>query len=53
MRQVNVSAIQMAMTENHEQNIELATDLVKKAAKNGANVILLPELFMSKYFCQI
>ena len=53
MRQVNVSAIQMAMTENHQQNIELATDLVKKTAKNGANVILLPELFMSKYFCQI
>ena len=53
MRQVTVSAIQMAMSENHKQNIELATELVKQAAKRGANIILLPELFMSKYFCQI
>ncbi len=53
MRYVNVAAIQMAMTDNHKQNIDLATDLVKQAAKNGANIILLPELFMSKYFCQI
>lgn len=53
MRKVNVSAIQMAMSESKEKNIEVATELVNQAAKSGANIILLPELFMGKYFCQV
>lgn len=53
MRLVKVSAIQMAMQENRQANRDLATQLVKDAAKAGANVILLPELFLGKYFCQV
>ena len=53
MRIVNVSAIQMAMGDNALTNRDLATQLVKAAAKDGANVILLPELFLGKYFCQV
>jgi N-carbamoylputrescine amidase len=53
MSKVVVSAIQMAMSDARQTNIKTATELVEKAAKAGANVILLPELFMGKYFCQI
>ncbi len=34
------------------ENIALADRLVREAAKNGAQVILLPELFERQYFCQ-
>ena len=53
MKLVTVSAIQMPMSEDRQKNIALATTLVTQAAAAGANIILLPELFMGKYFCQI
>ena len=34
------------------ENIEKADSMVRKAAQQGANVILLPELFERQYFCQ-
>ncbi|MDY0117700.1 MAG: N-carbamoylputrescine amidase [Sulfurimonadaceae bacterium] len=49
---VKVSAIQMSMSDNKAQNIEKAERLVREAAKNGANIILLPELFEGLYFCK-
>ena len=52
MKKVTVAAIQMAMRCNPEDNIFTAENLVRQAAANGANVILLPELFETKYFCQ-
>jgi N-carbamoylputrescine amidase len=53
MTSVVVSAIQMAMGDDKTQNIETATTLVKQAAQAGGKIILLPELFMGKYFCQV
>jgi N-carbamoylputrescine amidase len=50
---VTVTAIQMAMTSQRQVNLDLATKLVKQAAQAGSNVILLPELFMGLYFCQV
>ena len=50
---VKVAAVQMKMTDKEEENIRLADLLVKDAANKGANIILLPELFSSLYFCQI
>jgi len=35
-----------------EKNIEQADALIAQAKKQGANIILLPELFMTPYFCQ-
>ncbi len=35
-----------------KNNIETAKRLAREAAKNGANIILLSELFERKYFCQ-
>lgn len=53
MAMVKVSAIQMAMGESKQENLRQATILVEQAAKEGAQIILLPELFMGKYFCQV
>ena len=52
MRNVKLAATQLAMTSNVEENIEKAKEMVRKAAKEGANIILLPELFENLYFCQ-
>ena len=52
MRKVTVSAVQMHCTTDINENIALADKLVREAAKNGAQIILLPELFERQYFCQ-
>lgn len=52
MRKVLVAAVQMSVPETRVQSIEKAEKLVREAASKGANVILLPELFETKYFCQ-
>jgi len=49
---VKVSAIQMSMSEDSDSNINKAERLVREAALNGAQIILLPELFSSLYFCK-
>lgn len=52
MRKITVAAIQFSIPESREKSIEKAEKLVREAAKNGANVVLLPELFETSYFCQ-
>ena len=52
MRNVTIGAVQMCCCAETEKNLDNAEALVRKAAKNGANVILLPELFAYPYFCQ-
>lgn len=52
MRNVTVSAVQMQCSINSKDNWGKAELLVRKAAAEGANVILLPELFSHPYFCQ-
>jgi len=49
---VKVSAIQMSMSEDKHSNVSKAMDLVKESALHGAQIILLPELFESLYFCK-
>ena len=49
---VKVSAIQMSMGEDKASNIDKAYRLAKEAAANGAEIILLPELFEGHYFCK-
>jgi len=49
---VKVAAVQMAMGKDKETNVKKAESLVKEAASNGANIILLPELFEGLYFCK-
>lgn len=52
MRKVTAAAVQMHCTKDISENIALADRLVREAAKNGAQIILLPELFERQYFCQ-
>ncbi|WP_428737543.1 N-carbamoylputrescine amidase [Sulfurimonas sp.] len=49
---VKVAAIQMQMSEDKKANVFKAKEMVKESAKNGANIILLPELFEGYYFCK-
>lgn len=52
MRKVTFAATQMVCTNNTDENIRNAVKLVRKAKGEGANVILLQEIFSSMYFCQ-
>ena len=52
MRKVTVAATQMSCSWNREEVLDKAEKLVRKAAAEGANIILLQELFETPYFCQ-
>ncbi|CAM9562946.1 unnamed protein product [Chrysoparadoxa australica] len=52
MREITVAVTQMACGDVEEQNLEKAEELVRSAAAQGAQIILLQELFAGKYFCQ-
>ena len=52
VRNVRCAAVQMCCSRNVAENIEKAEVLVRQAAAEGAQVILLPELFERQYFCQ-
>ncbi|MBB6633009.1 N-carbamoylputrescine amidase [Cohnella thailandensis] len=52
MRKVTVAATQMACSCNIEENIAKADKLVREAAAQGAQIILIQELFETPYFCQ-
>jgi N-carbamoylputrescine amidase len=44
--------LQLGFSANVDDNLKKAVSWVDKAAKKGAQVICLPELFRSQYFCQ-
>lgn len=52
MRQVTVAAVQMSCSSDTVQNMKKAEELVRRAARKGAGVVVLPELFETTYFCQ-
>ena len=52
MRKVKVSAIQIQVSNCLEDNLNKVEAKIREAARNGANIILLPELFERQYFCQ-
>jgi len=51
-RPLKVGLVQMAMSAEPADNLARAIKGVREAAKNGAAVVVLPELFRSRYFCQ-
>ena len=51
MREVIVAATQMACSNDSNKNVSNAEKLVRQAAKKGAQIILIQELFESQYFC--
>ncbi|AIQ44738.1 carbon-nitrogen hydrolase [Paenibacillus sp. FSL R7-0273] len=52
MRKVKVAATQMSCSGDIDENIRKAEVLVREAAAQGAQIILLQELFETPYFCQ-
>ncbi len=52
MSKVVVAAIQMRCYPEVEKSLAAAEKMVRQAAAQGANIILLPELFAREYFCQ-
>jgi len=48
-----LAIVQMSITDQLEYNLERAEHFVREAALEGANIVLLPELFENLYFCQL
>jgi len=52
IKKFNIGLIQISLSKDINNNMDKAVEWVIKAAKEGAQVICLPELFRSQYFCQ-
>jgi len=50
--QYKVGLVQMACGPEPEENLKRAEAKVREAAKMGAEIVCLPELFLTQYFCQ-
>ena len=48
---IKVAATQMRCDWEIENNLKKSINLIEKAAEQGANIILLQELFQTPYFC--
>src|SRR3954464_8120373 len=48
----NVGLVQMSCGPDPDENVAKAVARVNDAARKGANVVCLPELFRTQYFCQ-
>jgi N-carbamoylputrescine amidase len=51
-RRFKVGLVQMSMSADPSKNLDKAAARVEEAARLGAEVVCLPELFRSRYFCQ-
>ena len=52
MQACKVALVQMSCTPDIEDNCEKAFEQVRQAAKGGAQIVCLQELFSGQYFCQ-
>lgn len=51
MSKITVATTQMHCTWNQQENVDRAEKLIRQAAAQGAQVILIQELFETPYFC--
>jgi N-carbamoylputrescine amidase len=51
-QQFKVGLVQMSMSARPEENVEKAAAKVREAARLGAEVVCLPEMYRTPYFCQ-
>jgi N-carbamoylputrescine amidase len=47
-----IALVQMRSAPEPATNLERAVDFISKAANDGAQIVCLPELYRSQYFCQ-
>ncbi len=52
METYGVALVQMRSTPEPDQNLATALARIREAAKSGAQLVCLPELFRTQYFCQ-
>ena len=52
MTKLAVAALQLAFSDDVDENIAAVSELVREAAGKGAKLILPPELFEGHYFCR-
>ena len=52
MSKITVAATQMACSWDRDANVARAEKLIREAARRGANVVLIQELFETPYFCK-
>jgi len=48
----NIALVQISLNATPEVNLKKCLEWIRKAASQGANVVCLPELYSSFYFCQ-
>lgn len=53
MKKVSVGIVQMTCTASVEENIQKTIRKIEEAARKGANIVCLQELFPSLYFCDV
>ncbi len=51
-RKYKVGLVQMSMSPDADDNLARAIARIDEAARGGAELVCLPELFRSQYFCQ-
>lgn len=51
-KKYRVSLLQLALSTSPDENLKKAESFVRKAVKQDAQIICLPELYRSQYFCQ-
>lgn len=49
---VKIALVQMSMSANSKDNLEKAIKMINEAARKGAQIVCLPEIFTSPYFPQ-
>jgi len=49
---VSIAAVQFSCSPDPAVNLARAIKLTREAAGNGAKIVCLPELFLTRYFCQ-
>ena len=52
LEQFRVGLVQMSATPEPDKNLQRGIDRVREAAAHGAQIVCLPELFQTQYFCQ-
>lgn len=53
MKNVHVGLVQMSCVKDKNSNIEKAKEKIREAAKKGAQIICLQEIFSTLYFCDV
>ncbi|GAB2788917.1 carbon-nitrogen hydrolase [Rhabdobacter roseus] len=52
-KKVNVGLVQMSCTQDVAANVQKASEKIREAAAQGAQIVCLQELFTSLYFCDV